>query len=118
MAHEEEAIFLDREAVRAELDSPTFLAGTWTKGETAIVDPARLAWGLRRAAPARGVRLYEHSPVTRLSDDGGGGARGDRAGRVRAARVIVGTSAYPSPLRRIRRYVAPVYDYVLVTESL
>ena len=35
-----------------------------------------------------------------------------------ARRVVLGTSAYPSPLRAIRRYVAPVYDYALMTEPL
>ncbi|MGA8978663.1 MAG: FAD-dependent oxidoreductase, partial [Pedococcus sp.] len=38
--------FLDRDAIRAELDSPTYLAGVHTPDETAMVDPARLAWGL------------------------------------------------------------------------
>jgi glycine/D-amino acid oxidase-like deaminating enzyme len=40
------------------------------------------------------------------------------AGAVIARRVVVGTSAYPGPLRQIRRYVAPVYDYALMTEPL
>ena len=39
-------------------------------------------------------------------------------GRVRARRVLLATSAYPPLLRAIRRYVVPVYDYVLVTEPL
>ncbi len=39
-------------------------------------------------------------------------------GLVRAARVAFGTNAYPSPVRRLRRYVVPVYDYVLMTEPL
>jgi glycine/D-amino acid oxidase-like deaminating enzyme len=32
--------------------------------------------------------------------------------------VLLATSAYPPLLRAIRRYVAPVYDYVLMTEPL
>jgi glycine/D-amino acid oxidase-like deaminating enzyme len=39
-------------------------------------------------------------------------------GRVRAARVALGTGAYPPLLRRLRRYVVPVYDYALMTEPL
>jgi len=39
-------------------------------------------------------------------------------GRVTAARVVVATNAAPSPIRRLRKYVVPVYDYVLMTEPL
>ena len=39
-------------------------------------------------------------------------------GRVTARRVLLATSAYPPLLRAIRRYIVPVYDYVLMTEPL
>ena len=39
-------------------------------------------------------------------------------GGVRAARVALGTNAFPPLLRRIGRYIAPVYDYCMVTEPL
>ena len=41
-----------------------------------------------------------------------------RAGSVRADRVLLATGAYPPLTRSIRRLVAPVYDYALVTEPL
>jgi glycine/D-amino acid oxidase-like deaminating enzyme len=37
---------------------------------------------------------------------------------VHARRVLLATSAYPPLLAALRRYVVPVYDYVLVTEPL
>ena len=39
-------------------------------------------------------------------------------GRVRARRAVLATSAFPPLVRAIRRYVVPVWDYVLVTEPL
>ena len=52
---------LDRDAVRAEVDSPTYRAAAWFHDRTALVDPARLAWGLRRGVPrARRADLREH----------------------------------------------------------
>jgi glycine/D-amino acid oxidase-like deaminating enzyme len=39
-------------------------------------------------------------------------------GSVRAAGVVLATSAYPPLLRAIRHYVVPVYDYALMTEPL
>jgi glycine/D-amino acid oxidase-like deaminating enzyme len=40
------------------------------------------------------------------------------SGRVRARRVLLATSAFPPLLRAVRRYIVPVYDYVLVSEPL
>ncbi len=47
--------WLDTAAVRAEVDSPTYLAGRWDREGGAIVNPARLAWGLRDACLEAGV---------------------------------------------------------------
>ncbi len=111
--------FLDRDAIRAELDSPTYLAGVHTPDETAMVDPARLAWGLAAAAESLGVRIVERTKVTGLERDGAGvRVRTDRGHDLRAARVALGTNAFPSLLRRIRLHTVPVYDYVLMTEPL
>ncbi len=58
--------FLDADALRQQVDSPTYLGGTWDRDGTAMLDPARLAWGLAAAAEAAGVRIVEHTPVTEL----------------------------------------------------
>jgi glycine/D-amino acid oxidase-like deaminating enzyme len=39
-------------------------------------------------------------------------------GSVRARQVVLGTNVFPSPVRRYRPYVVPVWDHVLVTEPL
>jgi len=114
----DEAVWLDRDAMRAEVDSPTYLGGLWMKTGNALVDPARLAFGLRRVALELGARLHEHSAVTRLHDDGATVLAETALGHVRARRAVLGTNAYPPLLRRIGAYVVPVYDYVLVTEPL
>jgi len=110
--------FLDHDQVRAELDSPTYLAGMWKRSGCAMVDPARLAWGLRRAALELGVRLHERTPVTDLAKTTSGVALDTPGGRVDARRVVLATNAFPPLVRSIRRYVVPVYDYVLMTEPL
>jgi len=117
-AHGEEVTLLDRDAVRAEVDSPTYLGGLWNHSGGALVDPARLAWGLRDAALSDGVRIHEHTRVTRLQREGDGVVLETEGGRVRARRVLLATNAYKPLVRSIRRYVVPVYDYVLVTEPL
>jgi glycine/D-amino acid oxidase-like deaminating enzyme len=55
--------WLDRDELQADIHSPTYQAGLWHH-DAAIVDPARLAWGLARACAGLGVRFYERTPVT------------------------------------------------------
>jgi glycine/D-amino acid oxidase-like deaminating enzyme len=113
-----DAVVLDAEAVRAEVNSPTYLGGLWSRDSAAIVDPARLCWGLAHAAETSGALVAEGSPVTALRQDGAGVVAETRRGSVRARHALLATSAFPPLVRAIRRYVVAVYDYVLVTEPL
>src|SRR5262245_8363652 len=46
---------LDQPQMRAQVDSPTYLGGIWDHTGAAILDPGKLAAGLRAAAIAQGV---------------------------------------------------------------
>ena len=109
---------LDAAQVRAELDSPLFVGGLRYTGGNAIVEPGRLAWGLRGACLAAGVRIYEHTPARSLADAGAGLAVTTPYGSVRAGQAVLGTGAFRPLLRRVGNFVIPVWDYVLVTEPL
>jgi glycine/D-amino acid oxidase-like deaminating enzyme len=109
---------LDAAAMRGELDSPLFLGGLRHTGGNALVEPGRLAWGLRRACLAAGVRTYEQTPARSLADAGAGLTVTTPYGSVRAGQAVLGTGAFRPLLRRIGNFVIPVWDYVLVTEPL
>ncbi|MFD6447875.1 NAD(P)/FAD-dependent oxidoreductase [Promicromonospora sp. NPDC060204] len=118
--------FLDRAKVRAEIASPTYEAGLVRPDDVVLTHPARLAAGLAQAASALGVEIFEQTRVTRLVPPGRGGG-GDVVLRttspageaaVRADRVVLGTGAFPSLLRRYRRHTVPVYGYAIATEPL
>ncbi|MFF2507761.1 NAD(P)/FAD-dependent oxidoreductase [Streptomyces sp. NPDC058067] len=111
-------VLLDADGVRAEIDSPTFLGGLWDKDDVAMVNPARLAWGLRRACADLGVRIHEHTPALSLDDHGTAVSVRTPYGRITARRAALATNAFPSLLRRHRPYTVPVYDYALMTEPL
>lgn len=114
-----DTVFLDQRAVRAEIDSPTYLAGAWHHDETALVDPARLAWGLRAACQDLGVRIVEDTTVESLSSElAGVRLRCGSGAAVRAEQVALATNAFPMLLRRLRLHTVPVYDYALMTEPL
>ncbi|MFE9426889.1 NAD(P)/FAD-dependent oxidoreductase [Kitasatospora sp. NPDC006697] len=109
---------LDREQLRAEIDSPTFLGGVWDRSGVAMVHPAKLAWGLKQACLDLGVRIHENTKATALEESGPGIAVRTSYGRVLARQVALATNAFPSLVRRHRFYTAPVYDYALMTEAL
>lgn len=117
-AYGHEVELLDAEAMRAEVASPLYRGGVWDRTGAATIDPGKLAAGLRDAAVRAGVRLYEHTAATSLTEEGAGMTVLTPQGRVAARRVLLATSAFPPLLRRIRHYVVPVYDYALVTEPL
>ena len=112
---------LDAAAARRELNSPLFAGGLRYADGNAMVEPGRLAWGLRRACLEAGVRIYENTPAGSLARAGGGGAGLELTtpyGSVRAGTVVLGTGAFRPLLRRIGNYVIPVWDYALMTEPL
>jgi glycine/D-amino acid oxidase-like deaminating enzyme len=110
--------FLDRDAVRSMVDSPTYHAGVLDRRGVVMVDPARLSWGLASAAERAGVVIHEQTRVTDLGRAGTGMVVTTDFGSVRAGRVALATSAFPPLLRRLGHYVVPVYDSVLMTEPL
>lgn len=110
---------LTRDQMQADVYSPGYLGGLRDHTGTVMVDPARLVWGMAEVLRSRGVRIVENSPVTRLEKAGAGirAVVADRVG-VTGRQAIVATAAYPSPLRRLRRYIMPLYDHALMTEPL
>ena len=114
----ERLTFLDADETRAAVSSPLYRAAVRDRDGVALVNPARLAWGLVVAARAAGVRVHERSAVTSLTEAGTGVRAATTHGDVRARQVVLATNAFPPLLRRLRHYVVPVYDYVLVSEPL
>ncbi len=104
--------------VAARCASPAFRAGAHYPG-AATVQPARLALGLRERLAARGVELFESSPVRALRDAADGVEARTPAGtvRARAAVLAIGGAArsWRSPLRH-RLTIAS--SHIVLTEPV
>ncbi|HUZ71243.1 MAG TPA: FAD-dependent oxidoreductase [Candidatus Saccharimonadales bacterium] len=109
---------LDAAALREEVVSPSYHGGIWVHGSTAIVNPARLAWGLRSACIDAGVRIHDGTPVRSLHRAGDRIRLDTPHGTITAKQVALATNADRPLLARLRPFILPVYDYVLVTEPL
>jgi glycine/D-amino acid oxidase-like deaminating enzyme len=89
------------------------LGGTYTP-HCAAIHPSRLVRGLAGVVRARGVQLFERTPVTELR----AGALVTPHGTVRARHVIRATEGYTPQLPGLHRAVIPVYSLMIATEPL
>jgi glycine/D-amino acid oxidase-like deaminating enzyme len=109
--------WLEQDQLRGIVNSPTYLGGLLDRA-VAMVNPARLAWGLRRACLELGVRLFEQTQVVGFEEDASWILLKTHYGQIRAKRVALATNAFPPLLKHISHYIVPVYDYALMTEPL
>jgi glycine/D-amino acid oxidase-like deaminating enzyme len=113
-----EVMALSPEQARAVCDSPVFRGGVATRSG-AIVQPARLAFGLRERLLGRGVRIFEHSRVRALHVDRGGGVEAETGGgRVRAGTAAVAVNAASGQLRRLRNRLTVSSSHIVLTEPV
>lgn len=113
----DEVRFLDRDEVRADIHSSSFLGGLRTL-RGGLVDPMALTLGLRRVAEELGATIFEGSPATGISRTGSTLTVRSAHGSVETSQVLLASNAYRPLLRRLRAWVLPVYDYVLATAPL
>jgi glycine/D-amino acid oxidase-like deaminating enzyme len=115
-----ELVWLDKESMRAEVNSPTFYAGVrYLDGQDGVIDPARLCWGLKAALLGLGVRIFEGTKLQDFEPVGKTGMKVTCAGGVILSdKILMGTNAYHNKIGRIRRSTIPVWDYQIATEPL
>ncbi|MCX6437202.1 MAG: FAD-dependent oxidoreductase [Actinobacteria bacterium] len=107
-----------KEEVFKRVKSPLYKAALWDPDGTALVDPARLVWGLERACLKLGVRIFENTKVEWLERTNNGMIVHSPYGSVYAQKVALATNVFTPLVRRAKKYVVPVYDFQLVTEPL
>ena len=112
-----ETEYLEGQALAERFDSPKYGAGLF-EPNYGLVNPSRLVAGLRDACLARGVGIYEQTPVTTLDRQGDTLRLTTPEGKVRAKQVVVATNAAVPLLRRLRQAIIPIFDYTLVTQPL
>lgn len=110
--------WLDADELQERIRLPYVRGAMFEPHTVAMVNPARLGWGLRDVCMQVGVRLFEHTEVVRLVHRNGHVVAHTRQGSITATRVALTTNAARSLLAPVRRRIVPVYDYQLATEPL
>ena len=109
---------LDQNQIQARVKSPLYKGALWDPDGTALVDPARLVWGLERVCIKLGVKIYENTHVEWLERTNSGMIVHTPYGSVYAQKIALATNVFKSLVRRAHKYVVPVYDFQLVTQPL
>lgn len=120
LAHElglEGIEWIDADAVRAEVDSHTYL-GAWSEPRCGLINPAKQARGLKAAVERQGVTVFERTPVERIDRARDGFTLHSGRNRVRAGRVVLATNAYSHLVPRLRRRQVPAFTHIVLTEPL
>ncbi len=99
--------------LRAHCDAG-FLGGTILQ-TSATVQPARLALGLRAKALEAGVRLYERTPVRRLTESA---TATTRWGRVRGGQAVLAVNSATAGFPGFRLAHAVASSHMVVTEPV
>ncbi len=113
--------WIGRDELPRWLASPRYVAGA-ADPRSGHLHPLKYSLGLARAAAALGVRIYEHSAVTRL--DAGAPLRLHTAqGDVAARRVLLAGNVYlqqfaPEVAPQLAARIMPVGTYIVATPPL
>ncbi|MBL7163868.1 MAG: FAD-dependent oxidoreductase [Anaerolineales bacterium] len=111
-----ESTFLQGKDLDAEIKSPLFVAGLYNPHGTTL-NPAKLAFEMKRVVEEIGVEVIERSVVTRISP-GKVNLVDTEFGDIRAPILIIALNAYVNKLGFFKNRVFPVSVHQIVTEPL
>jgi glycine/D-amino acid oxidase-like deaminating enzyme len=111
-----DSTFHDGEELKAEIKSPRFIAGLDIP-YGAILNPAKLARGMKRVVEEVGVEVRERTLVTRITH-GKINHIDTELGDIRAPILVVALNAYAHKLGFFKNRVFPISVFQIATEPL
>jgi glycine/D-amino acid oxidase-like deaminating enzyme len=111
-----ESTFLQGKEMEAEIKSPRVVAAQ-TMPDGAILNPAKLARGMKRVVEELGVEVREQSVVTRITP-GKMNLVETELGEIRAPEMVLAMNAYSQKLGLFKNRLIPACTFIIVTEPL
>lgn len=113
----EDIEWLDAQQTSERVRSPLYL-GAWWEPRCALLNPAKQAWGLKRAAEACGARFFERTPTISITRTANGLTLRTPRGTVRAGKLVLATNAYSHLIPQLRSKQVPAFTHIVLTEPL
>lgn len=104
------------DSLRDHIKSASFINGCFDP-HTAIINPAKLARGMKRSVEKLGVRVYEQTSLLEMSGDDPLVLRTPH-GTLRARAVVLAVNGYGGALGFLPNRILPVHTFLVLTEPL
>jgi glycine/D-amino acid oxidase-like deaminating enzyme len=108
--------WMDKERLSEEVRSPLYL-GAWWERRCGLLNPARMAWGMKDVILRKGVEIYERTPVIEIKRNGKIVLKTPE-GSVSADKIVLATNAYSHLIPGLKRKQLPVFTHIVLTEPL
>jgi glycine/D-amino acid oxidase-like deaminating enzyme len=109
--------WLSQEEVRKEVNSPFYL-GAWWEPRCVLLNPAKLAWGIRNLNLELGVKIFEYSPVFEVKRENSNFKIKAGDGEITAKKILFATNAFSHLFPQLKRKQVPAFTYIVLTEPL
>ena len=110
---DDEFTWMPPEAASKRLAARPNLGASYTK-HCAAIHPARLVRGLGDTVRAKGVEIFEDTPVLRIEP----GTVTTRRGQIKASKILRATEGYTGSIGGQARTLMPLYTHMIATEPL
>jgi len=108
----------DKNRLAAEFRTDFYKLG-WFEPRCGIVNPARLARGMKNFAESKGVIIYEQSKVTGFSKNSRGGfIVRTKTGDIQSEYLVFATNAYSVLFPELKSIQRPAFTHIVMTEPL
>ncbi|MFV2032064.1 MAG: NAD(P)/FAD-dependent oxidoreductase [Gammaproteobacteria bacterium] len=110
---------IDGDAAQSLSGSPVYQHGGILDPAAGTLHPLKYAYGLARAAMAQGAKLYQQSPLEKLTQQGDRWLAEAPRGQVVAEQVVIATNAYADDRSQgVRESTLPVFIFQCATAPL
>ena len=112
---------LDGSEAQAISGSPVYRHGGILDPNAGTIQPLSFVRGLASAVKQKGVKLYQQSPLLKLTRDGSQWLAETENGQVMTDQVVMATNAYANDSntnKDVRESILPVYIFQCATDSL
>ncbi len=108
----------DRDRLAREFNTDYYRLG-WFEPRCGILNPAKLARGLKNLAEGRGVVVHENTPVTEFYRTGSAGfVVATENARIRCDYLVLATNAYSVLFPELKKMQYPAFTHVVLSEPL
>ena len=101
---------------KLDVFSPLYL-GAWWEPRCGLLNPAKLAFGMKDVIQRLGVEVYERTPMLSI-DKGREILIKTPKGEIKTDKVVFATNAFSILIPQLKRKQVPVFTHIVLTEPL